>query len=582
MSKQRDITPQSVRAEYEAGIAFNRGIDLYDCVKTNENFFIGKQWEGVNANGLPTPVFNFLKRVVLFSVANVSTDNLKLNAKPLPSSGETPTEEVELLSDILNDQFTAIFEYNKLGALIREFCRNAAVDGDGCLYSWWDPDVETGQTAEGGIRTEVLRNTQVLFGNPNDREVQSQPYILIEKRMLLEDARRLAEENQADVDLVTADDKETGDPRLDQLGGDKVTVVTRLWRNRETGTIWACQAARDVMLRGPWDMELKRYPLTWMNWDFVQDCYHGQAMITGLIPNQIFVNKLFAMSMISLMTLAYPKIIFDRTKISKWTAKVGAAIGVNGNVDNVAKIMDPAQVSPQISQFIELAISYTQKFLGASDVALGDTRPDNTSAIIALQRAAATPMELTKQSLLQAIEDMGRVYMDFMASCYGTRFVEVPIPEERTDPMAVRMDMGQPPREPGKVVIPFDFSALRGIPCGVELDVGASSYWSEIASMQTLDNLLMNGRISTVEYLRRLPAGQISDRESLIALLERREAEERALAMGRMGGLEMGPPTGPEGAAGDETAAAAPGGGYGTLQRKINETGEVPRGEKMA
>ena len=57
-----------------------------------------------------------------------------------------------------------------------------------------------------------------------------------------------------------------------------------------------------------------------------------------------------------------------------------AAIGVNGNVDGVAKIMDPASISPQISQFIELAVSYTQKFLGASDVALGDTRPDNTSA----------------------------------------------------------------------------------------------------------------------------------------------------------------------------------------------------------
>ena len=32
---------------------------------------------------------------------------------------------------------------------------------------------------------------------------------------------------------------------------------------------------------------------------YIQD-YHGQAQITGLIPNQMFVNKLFAMSQISL------------------------------------------------------------------------------------------------------------------------------------------------------------------------------------------------------------------------------------------------------------------------------------------
>ena len=37
--------------------------------------------------------------------------------------------------------------------------------------------------------------------------------------------------------------------------------------------------------------------------------------------------------------------------------------------------------------------------------------------------------------------------------------------------------------------------------------------------MQTLDNLLMQKLIPTVEYLKRLPAGQITDREALIAVL---------------------------------------------------------------
>ena len=564
--KTQKMTPERICREYEAGLKFNQGIDLYDCVRTNENFFIGKQWEGVQANGLPTPVFNFLKRVVLFSVANVSTDNLKLHAKPLPSSGQAPREAVELLTDVLNDQFSALFEFNKMGALIREFCRNAAVDGDGCLYTWWDPEAETGQDAKGCIRTEVLQNTQVLFGNPNDRDVQSQPYILIEKRMLLDDAKALAEENGVDPDQITADDKESGDPHLDQLGGEKVTVLTRLWRDRRTGTVWACQSTRTVMLRRPWDLLVRHYPLVWMCWDFVQDCYHGQAMITGLIPNQIFVNKLFAMSMISLMTLAYPKIVYDRTRVSKWSSRVGAAIGVNGNVDGVAKIMDPASISPQISQFIELAVSYTQKFLGASDVALGDTRPDNTSAIIALQRAAATPMELTKQALLQAIEDMGRIYMDFMGAYYGTRFVEVPVPEQ--NPLAMP---GQETQE--RVAVPFDFSALLGIPCSVELDVGASSYWSEIASMQTLDNLLMNGQISVIDYLQRLPAGQIADRDGLIAVLQQREAVASASLM-------QGASLAPAGMTGPGLTQGMPspeGGGYGTLQRKINETGEIPK-----
>lgn len=130
------------------------------------------------------------------------------------------------------------------------------------------------------------------------------------------------------------------------------------------------------------------------------------------------------------------------------------------------------------------------------------------------------------------------------------------------------------PGSNGKVLAPFDFSSLKDYYFTVDLDVGASSYWSEIASMQTLDNLLMQGKISTVEYLKRLPAGQITDRETLIAVLQ-------ATSSGRWQGdgrrrrqlREWGRPR----AAGQENPPLRGGAGYGALQRVINQTGEVPR-----
>jgi hypothetical protein len=553
--REKVISPECVSREYAAGLKFNEGIELYSNVKTNEDFFIGKQWENVKSNGLPTPVFNFLKRVVLFSVANISTENLKLNAKPMSCTAQANTEALELFSNILNDQFAAIFEQNRLGGLIREFCRNAAVDGDGCMYVWWDESAETGQPSKGVIRTEVLQNTQVMFGNPNSRDVQSQPYILVERRMLVREAKEYAKAHGAsaeDISAIVPDSKESGNIEIDQLGGEKVTVILRMWRDKESGNIHCYECTRAAEVRAEWDIGISLYPIVWMNWDYIQDCYHGQAMISGLIPNQIFVNKLFAMSMISLMSSAYPKVVYDKTKVPKWSAKVGAALGVNGSVEGVAKIIDPAQISPQIYQFIETAISYTQKFLGASDVALGDTRPDNTSAIIALQRAAATPMELTKQNLLQNVETLGRIYIAFMAEYYGERFVEIDVPAE----------MGG-----GKAVVSLDFEMLKKIPCGIDLDAGASAYWSEIANMQTLDNLLMQGKIPTSEYLRRLPNGQISDREKLIAIVE---AAERGQVMNA-------DPAAIPGVTGEGEALLRGGAGYGALQRKINETGEVPQ-----
>ncbi len=501
------LDPARICAEYDRAVDFNRGIGLYDTVEKNENFFIGRQWEGVKSNGLPTPVFNFLKRVVMFSVANIAAERIKLHASPLDAVSDVAPRTLDAFSSVVNEQFDAICEQNDFGGKVREFCRNAAVDGDGCLYAYWDETAMRSGNVKGAVRVEVLPNTQVMFGNPNERDVQRQPYLLLERRMMLHEAKRYAKAHGLkDFDQICADGRTDFHTRLDSLGGEKVTVLTRLWK--EDGRVFACECTRDRMLREPWDLGISLYPLVWMPWDYVSDCYHGQAMITGLIPNQIFVNKLYAMSMISLMTLAYPKVIYDRTRIREWTNRVGAAVGVNGAVEDAAKIIDPAAISPQIAQFISLAVSDTQKFLGASDAALGDVRPENTSAIIALQRAATTPLGITKQNLLSCIEQMGRIFLAFMAEYYGTRAVKVTAEDGLS------------------VAVPFDFAMLGKVPCALDIDAGAGAYWSEIANMQTLDNLLMQGKIPTSEYLRRLPDGQISDREALITILERAERGE--------------------------------------------------------
>lgn len=559
--EQKRQTPETVWAEYEKGVDFKNQLNLYDTVRSNEDFYIGKQWEGVQSNGLPTPVFNFIKRIILFLVASTSTDNIKMSASPLSSTGSNTSVEMERVCTIVNAQFEALFEQNKLGKKIRTFMRNAAVDGDACIYTWFDPDVETGQTAKGAIRTELLENTRVIFGNPNCREVQSQPYIIVSRRELVSAVKRRAEQFGGSADTIRSDTDEAND-RFDAMIDGKVTTLIRLWIDPEAKTLKAMETTKDTVIRPEWDTGQKLYPIVWMNWDYVPNCYHGQAAVTGLIPNQIFVNKIFAMTMISLMTTAYPKVVYDRTRIGKWDSRVGAAIGVNGgDVTNVAKAIDPAVISPQVSQFIELAISLTKEFMGATDAALGDTRPDNTSAIIALQKASSVPMELTKQELFQCIEDLGNIWLDLMRTYYGARFVEVSPSEAEQQGMAsigLTQAMGSKP-------VLFDFSVLERIPLSLKLDVGGSAYWSEIAQMNTLDNLLMQGQISVIDYLERVPSGYISNQQELIQTLRDRQN------MGQMG-TQAEKPSGPI-IDFNQPAEVSPGGGYGTLQRILNTTG---------
>ena len=553
-------TPELVYKRYDKGVSFNTQINLYDTVKENENFFIGKQWEGVESNGLPTPVFNFLKRVTLFQIATISSNNLSMQATPLNSTSRYELGDLEQVTDVLNKQFAELFERNKIVTKVREFMRNAAVDGDGATYSWFDPDMETGQEAKGGIVTEIIENTRIIFGNPNERNVQEQPYVIIPMRKQVEYVKNLAEKNgvrKDDIDSIKAD-SEAYDNKMDALTDDRVSMYVYLYRDFETGTIHSYKCTQNVELEADKDTELKFYPITWMNWDYIQDCYHGQALISQLLPNQKFVNKAFAMAMISLMTTAYPKIVYDKTRIPKWDSRVGAAIGVNGgDMNSIAKIIDPAQISPQIGQFIDLAVNYTQNFMGASDAALGDTRPDNTSAIIALQRASNAPLELVKLNMYESIEDLGRIYLDMMRVYYGTRYVQVKFlskQEMNNQPLGMSLQN----EEFNK---PFDFSILNEIPMSLKLDVGASSYWSEITTVQTLDNLLMQGKIDLVDYLERIPEGYVSKKQELIDKLKGMQAQ--------MVGQQSASPVmgqGPE-------VPVEGGSGYGQVQRALNKTG---------
>ena len=560
----KKITPEQVQAEYQKMLGYNTAVNLDETVRANENFFIGKQWEGVDAKGLPTPVYNFLKQVVLFSVANITTDNIKMQATPLAC--ERTPEDVERVAEIVNKEFDRLFEFNRVPNLVREYMRNAAVDGDSCLFTFWDDTVDAGFGLRGGIRTEIVDNMRVGFGNTACRDPQKQPYILIERREMTKELRRAAQEagNPRWNDIQP--DTENHNTDSYKNSSERSTVLLRMWKERKTGTVWACEVSGRVMLREPWDMGLRLYPVTWINWDYIPDSYHGQALVTGLIPNQIFVNKLFAMSMISLMTSAFPRTVYDKTRIPKWNNAVGAAIGVNGgDVSGVAKIIDPAQISPQIAQFIQTSVDYTRQFLGATSAALGETRPDNTSAIIALQRAASIPSEITKQNLYKSIEDLGRIYLDFMAAYYGKRKVQVSMPDVGADILAFA---GKDPEELETVL--FDYGILNDMPMALKLDVGASSYWSEMASVQTLDNLLMQNKITIEEYLERIPDGYIPKRQELIA--SRKQAAQQQMMQPEEQSTGGAPETGALVDLGQKTPIRG-GGGFGDLQRKVMQTG---------
>lgn len=499
--------PAQVWGEYEKGVSYNLSdpVNLYETVKNNENFFIGRQWEGVVAPDLDKPVLNIIKRVVNYFIATIVSDDI---AASVSVFGGVQDPDTQALLDVIPEQIDDVIERGKLKQKNRSALRNAAVDGDCCFYFYLDPDDNDNGANAGNIAVEEIDNTSVIFGNPQLCDVQRQPYIILVMRRTLEETKEEAKRNgrpQAEIDSIAADDDPNRINRERETG--KVTQLLKFWK--ENGAVWYTKTTGSAVIKPKTNLGYRLYPVCWMSWDRVKNSYHGQSCITGLIPNQIFINKLFAMCMEHCKRMAFPKIAYNAQMLpGGWSNRVGEAIPVQGEPNrNVAEIVGGADMSSQVIMLIEKIIDYTRDTMGASDAALGNVKPDNTSAIIAVQKASETPLTLQRMDFYQFVEDYVRVILDIMRVDYGPRMV------------VKTLDDGT------QAVMPVDFSRLSDVSYKLNVEIGTAAYWSELTQIQTMDNLYQNGVIpDPVTYLEALPDGYIKDRQKIIDRINQYQA----------------------------------------------------------
>ena len=607
---------------YEEGRNYNSSLtpNQYNLVETNTEFFIGNQWlhlpDTPAMRGMPKPVFNILKRVASLFVASLTSSGVAMRYEPLAyydgSNMEDPDHDA---AEFTNAAVSNLLEKMKFDYRVREALFDGAQVGDYCAHFYFDPDALPYGGAfgsyRGEIQMELVDGINVMFGNPNDYHVQTQPYILLVGRDPVEQLRHEAKRYQktrkkgktggtrvessfvdstiqpdAENDLfpgvggkveLTADDKtgkalyvilyskvtreetekdeageplyedvldddgaavyekdENGNPVFDAAG---VPVPKRREVKRLVTTVYATKATRTGIIFENVDTGLSLYPISWGNWERQKNQYHGRALVTGLIPNQVFINSMFATAMRHMQLMAFPKTVYNADLISNWTNEVGQAIAVHGlqpgqSVAQAAANLQPAEMSNQIFTLIDKAMAYTKECLGATDAQMGNVKPDNTSALMVLQTNSEVPLENVRAGLNEWVEDIGAILPDMMGTYYGKRPVVVDQEFEelitdatgapQIDPMTGLMRTQKMVR---KVMQEFDFSQLKHICLNLRIDVGATTYFSEIAMTQTLDNLRKDGTLDVIQYLERIPDKLIPKKQELINELRGRIAD---------------------------------------------------------
>jgi len=509
--------------EYETGKNYNIKLNIYKDTDRNERFYAGDQWNGLNAPGMPTPVFNIFKRVINYFIAAIMQQPAKLIYTPMLANEEgTEENETEMneAAELITSYSQTLWERMKMNTKTRQLLLDAALSGDMSAYLFWNPDIETAQDLRGDIDIELLDGVNIYFGNPNQQEIEKQPYIIISFREMTCDLQKEAKANgvsKDDIDKITADldyDYTAGDRGKVELDNGsnsrngKTTALLKLWK--EEGKVKAIKATKYVNVRPEWDVKLTKYPAALNNWDKRKNSYHGQALGTGIISNQIYINQQFALIMIFMRDMGFPKVIYDKLAISNWSNKVGGAFGVNGDgraLSGYAQYMTPAIMNTQMITAIDNAISYTKEFLGANDAALGDVNPDNAKALAIVTEQAAVPLANIEANIYQLFEDIGYIQLDFMANYYGKRKVTIT-------------------KNGKRVVKEFDFDKLKNMKMNIKVDVSPSTLFSVLAGQETLDNLLANDRITFLQWLDRTIPGTVPKKQELINEIEEAQKKE--------------------------------------------------------
>ena len=172
-------------------------------------------------------------------------------------------------------------------------------------------------------------------------------------------------------------------------------------------------------------------------------------------------------------------------------------------------------MSSQVVNLVNQTISFTKEFMGANDAVLGNVNPDNTSAIIAMQKASAAPLELQRLSFYQFIEDHVRILVDIIRNQYGIRYV---------------FD--------GETVQLVDFSKMD-YNSDINVEIGASSAWSETAQVQTMDKLFTSGIIKdAVTYVESIPEKLLPNKKTILnKLKEEQNIMQQAQMLNAAGGM---------------------------------------------
>ena len=524
----REIQETPIWTLYEKGRNYHRQTGIYTDTDRNYRMYNGDQWNGAKLGDVEGVMKNFIKPIVKYKVSVIHDNLYAINYSSQNFENMEFQRESGRYCDMLNRYAARVWEKDKMDFKGRRITKDAAINDEGIIYVNFDQEKMT-------PINEVVKKNDIYYGNENDDDIQSQPYILLRKRMPVVNALELAEslgmsESKREFIIGDTDNfEESGEAAKLELD-NMVTVIYKMFK--QNGTVHFSVATRWAEIAEEVDTGLELYPIAHMVWEEKEGSARGEGEVRFLIPNQIEVNRTEVRRVLTVKYQAYPQKVVDVSKIANPAAlnTVGGTIRTNGApVEDVHKIVGtipPAQMSPDVVQLQQDLIQVTRDLAGAGDTATGQVNPESASgrAILAVQQASQAPMTEQKESYKNFLEDIARIWLEYLIvySVDGVNMEEVSVDPQTGEEIVQIVNVPQ--------------SVLEQLQATVKIDITPKGVYDKFAQEQTIENLLLNGlftaqRVSELAaYAEALDDDSVAPKQKIKEAIEHIREEQRKIA----------------------------------------------------
>lgn len=544
---------------YNDGKAYQKALRLEEIIPLCVDFMEGRHWGKVSekTKTLPRPIFNQIEMIVNSKTAGILSTPLKI----IFSSNEMPELANKLTA------FNAQLEKEmKLDDTFEEMVSQAAVEGSSFIHFFWDADA-VGRRGEykGGARAEIIEPLNVIVHNPRETDIQKQKWILIETRCEVDAVRAMCK-NKENAMLIEKDDNQSLRGDTEQDGSNLVTVLTRYFK--KDGEVYFEKMTKNIVVceETPLNPNLNKavikhkedtaesnlpedakketntykaslYPIEVYQYKNRKNCIYGRGEVEAIIPNNRTVNFNTAMMAKSVEDQGFGQVVVKdgaMGKGDKFTNDPTKLLIDRYKGGQGFYTLQKQPFNPQTYQLNKDILDTTRSVTGATEVMTGEIMGANQSgaSIAYLQQQAQKPIDKLAKRYRKFRERCAEILLQFYVLYYEDKEFYNEMDSKEAQKLLVGQvqnekmlnDLGQ--EESIKYKDYFNGSEFQDYEFDITVEIGAGTQYSELVTVNILDNLLKAEKISLRTYYNVYPQNLLPNKKELLKDLDEQEQSQ--------------------------------------------------------